>query len=311
MIQLYDLQMKRLWELFAGKPVQVHAGDVNNAWPENPDFEMIFQKDVAFELGGGKAASANLTCVTDDAFVFRSGGRDAGCQNMEGRGAESREAEGQGTESRYAESRYAEGQGTESLAAGKAPDLPGDQILVYGPDLQEIGQDCNYARICEVLVRETGNREGKQDPSEIFKLLQDLDFVKFHVYGKGFMMRTSGQSAREAVRVSKKALQDGITFEKIGNAMISHYKENPNVLAVRIRFITLDDFAYDKLSEEAKIAVEIRNSLSKIQKGLPTECSVCEIREICNEVEGLRELHFGKGHKAPKEQKKRLLSGGE
>lgn len=281
MIQLYDLQMKRLWELFAGKPVQVHAGDENNAWPENPDFEMIFQKDVAFELGGGKAASANLTCVTDDAFVFRSGGR------------------------------YAEGRGTESLAAGKAPDLPGDQILVYGPDLQEIGQDCNYARICEVLVRETGNREGKQDPSEIFKLLQDLDFVKFHVYGKGFMMRTSGQSAREAVRVSKKALQDGITFEKIGNAMISHYKENPNVLAVRIRFITLDDFAYDKLSEEAKIAVEIRNSLSKIQKGLPTECSVCEIREICNEVEGLRELHFGKGHKAPEEQKKRLLSGGE
>lgn len=93
--------------------------------------------------------------------------------------------------------------------------------------------------------------------------------------------------------------------------MISHYKENPNVLAVRIRFITLDDFAYDKLSEEAKIAVEIRNSLSKIQKGLPTECSVCEIREICNEVEGLRELHFGKGHKAPEEQKKRLLSGGE
>ncbi len=281
MIQLYDLQMKRLWELFAGKPVQVHAGDENNAWPENPDFEMIFQKDVAFELGGGKAASANLTCVTDDAFVFRSGGQEA------------------------------EGRGTESLAAGKAPDLPGDQILVYGPDLQEIGQDCNYARICEVLVRETGNREGKQDPSEIFKLLQVLDFVKFHVYGKGFMMRTSGQSAREAVRVSKKALQDGITFEKIGNAMISHYKENPNVLAVRIRFITLDDFAYDNLSEEAKIAVEIRNSLSKIQKGLPTECSVCEIREICNEVEGLRELHFGKGHKAPEEQKKRLLSGGE
>lgn len=311
MIQLYDLQMKRLWELFAGKPVQVHAGDENNAWPENPDFEMIFQKDVAFELGGGKAASANLTCVTDDAFVFRSGGREA-----EGQGTKGRDAESQGAESRYAEGRYAEGrgtegQGTESLAVGKAPDLPGDQILVYGPDLQEIGQDCNYARICEVLVRETGNREGKQDPSEIFKLLQNLDFVKFHVYGKGFMMRTSGQSAREAVRVSKKALQDGITFEKIGNVMISHYKENPNVLAVRIRFITLDDFAYDKLSEEAKIAVEIRNSLSKIQKGLPTECSVCEIREICNEVEGLRELHFGKGHKAPEEQKKRLLSGGE
>ena len=43
--------------------------------------------------------------------------------------------------------------------------------------------------------------------------------------------------------------------------------------------------------------MEIRNSLSKIQKGLPTECSICDIREICNEVEGLRELHFGKREK--------------
>ena len=299
MIQLYDVQMKRLWELLEGKTVQVHAGDENNAWPENPDFEMIFQKDVAFELGGGRTASANLTCVTDDVHVFLSGGRDA-----EGRSKGQdvkRLNEGQEAEDLSAKVRSAKVQG-----AGRISGVPGDQILVYGPDLQEIRRDCNYARICEILVRE---RDEPPEPSEILKLLQDLDFVKFHVYGKGFMMRTSGQSAREAVRVSKKALQGGITFEKMGNAMISHYKENPNVLAVRIRFVTLDDFEYDKLSEEAKIAVEIRNSLSKIQKGLPTECSVCEIREICNEVEGLRELHFGKERKTPEDPKKRLLSG--
>ena len=134
--------------------------------------------------------------------------------------------------------------------------------------------------------------------------MQDIDFVKFHVYGKGFMMRTSGQSAKEQVRVSKKALQDGITFESMGDAFISHYKKNPEVLAVRVSFITGDALDYDKLSEEATLAVEIRNSLSKIQKGLPTECSVCEIRDICNEVEGLRELHFGKKEKAGKDPAK-------
>ena len=237
MMQLYDAMILRVRALLEGLPVRSMAFAEGNTWPENADFEMIFQKDVAYELGGGKAMSANLTCVTEDPALF-----------------------------------------------------DGDQVFVYGPDLPEIQGDVSYARICEVLVESPA----EEDSSQILKLLQDIEFEKFHVYGKGFMMRTSGQSAREPVRVSKQALQDGISFEKLGNTFISHYKKNPSVRAVRVSFITLDSFDYEKLSQEAKTALEIRNSLSKIQKGLPTECSICDIREICNEVEGLRELHFGK-----------------
>ncbi len=270
MMQLYDAMILRIRDLQSGMPMACHSYDEGKAWPENSDFEMIFQKDVAYELGSGRAMSVNLTCVTEDAKLFA--GSPA---NFTG--------------------------GEESVSVK-------DQILVYGPDLPEIQGDVSYARICEVLVRDSKEKEKieqsmdsadlerESDSGRTLKLLQDLDFVKFHVYGKGFMMRTSGQSAREPVRVSKKALQDGITFERMGNTFISHYKKNPNVLAVRVSFITAGAF-YAKLSEEGRIAVEIRNSLSKIQKGLPTECSICDIREICNEVEGLRELHFGKQEK--------------
>ena len=237
MMQLYDAMILRVRALLEGLPAKSTPYEEGKAWTENADFEMIFQKDLAYELGGGKAMSANLTCVTEDPTLF-----------------------------------------------------DGDQVFVYGPNLQEIQGDISYARICEVLVKGMAEEE----PSQILKLLQDIEFEKFHVYGKGFMMRTSGQSAREPVRVSKKALQDGISFERMGNTFISHYKKNPSVLAVRVSFVTLDSFDYEKLSQEAKTALEIRNSLSKIQKGLPTECSICDIREICNEVEGLRELHFGK-----------------
>ena len=286
MMQLYDAMILRIRDLQSGMPMACHSYDEGKAWPENSDFEMIFQKDVAYELGGGRMMSVNLTCVTEDAKLFAGGiTNSAGGEKSEGQPS-----------------------AKEQTSAKESVSVK-DQILVYGPDLQEIQGDVSYARICEVLVRDSKEKEKieqsmdsadlerESDSGRTLKLLQDLDFVKFHVYGKGFMMRTSGQSAREPVRVSKKALQDGITFERMGNTFISHYKKNPNVLAVRVSFITAGAFDYAKLSEEGRIAVEIRNSLSKIQKGLPTECSICDIREICNEVEGLRELHFGKQEK--------------
>ena len=157
---MYDAMILRVRELLKGLPGKVYAYEEQRAWPENHDFEMIFQKDVAFELGGGKTSSANLTCVTKDAKIFESGRK------------------------------------TDS------------QICVYGPDLQEIQGDVSYARLCEVLVKSDADLQENRDAGRLLGLLQDIDFEKFHVYGKGFMMRTSGQSAREPVRVSKKALRD-------------------------------------------------------------------------------------------------------
>ncbi|MBE5863077.1 MAG: hypothetical protein E7295_09540 [Lachnospiraceae bacterium] len=292
MMQLYDSMILRVRDLLSGMPMACHSYDEGKAWPENADFEILFQKDVAYELGGGRTMSANLTCVTENARLFAgSPANSAGGEETEGQAP------------------------VKEQTSAEEPMAVKDQIVVYGPDLQELQGNVSYARICEILVRGQEEKEGLEeslksadikreadlereaDSGRTLKLLQDLDFVKFHVYGKGFMMRTSGQSAREPVRVSKKALQDGISFERMGNTFISHYKKNPNVLAVRVSFITAEGFDYAKLSEEGRIAVEIRNSLSKIQKGLPTECSVCDIREICNEVEGLRELHFGKQEK--------------
>lgn len=260
MMQLHDAMIMRVRELLSGFSPRIYSCDESKAWPETKDFEMIFQKDAAFELGGGNKASVNLTCVTDNTELFAEGRK-----SVPGRDA------------------------------SEVRTFPNYEICVYGRDLQEIQGDVSYARICEVLVK------GEAEAELTLKLLQDVDFVKFHVYGKGFMMRTSGQSEREPVRVAKKALRDGITFERMGDAFISHYKKNPNVLAVRVSFITADAFDYEELAKEAKKTVEIRNSLSKIQKGLPTECSVCDIREICNEVTGLRELHFGKKERREKD----------
>ena len=169
-----------------------------------------------------------------------------------------------------------------------------DEVRVFGPDLQEIHGPVDFARVCEIVVSEGADTDPETKPAKLHRLLQDIDFVKYHIYPSGYMIRTSGQSPREQIRVSRSALQDGISFEAVGNAYIRHYKENPAVLHVRVNFFTTPDMDYRELQKSAKTAADIKNSLSDITKGLPKDCGSCGAREICDSIEGLRELHFGR-----------------
>ncbi|MBR2258640.1 MAG: hypothetical protein IJ899_15185 [Blautia sp.] len=173
----------------------------------------------------------------------------------------------------------------------RTDDFAEDGIRIFGPDFSDIQMPVNYARVCEVVIKEDKGIES--DARRIYKLLQDIDFVKYHIYPKGYMIRTSGQSPREQIRISKKALKDGISFASIGNTYIRHYKKNPAVRRVRVSFFTTDAVDYAELKKSAEAAARIRNSLSDIGKGLPKDCGNCGIKEICADIVGLKELHFG------------------
>lgn len=168
-----------------------------------------------------------------------------------------------------------------------------DEILLYGPDFKDIKGDVSYARIALVLTEDFASING-DDSEKTLRSIQDIDFTKYHVYPKGFMIRTSSESNREQVRVSKEALATGISFEKIGNSFIKHYKENPSVKAVKLIFITDGAANYPELVKTAKNVHDITMTLSKILEGMPTDCGSCNLKPICDEVEGMKELHFGK-----------------
>ena len=134
-----------------------------------------------------------------------------------------------------------------------------DEIWVYGRDLTQISGSVPFARIVLVKVASLKG-EGEEDTEPVFRAIQDIDFVKYHVYPKGYMIRSSSDSFREQVRVSREAVKKGISFERVGNSYI-------------------------------------KETLSKILEGMSTDCHSCSIKEICDEVEGLKELHFGKEKK--------------
>lgn len=168
-----------------------------------------------------------------------------------------------------------------------------NEIVVIGPDLGELRGDTPFARLALLRV---GDIESDEDDGgeQAFRAIQNIDFVKYHVFPRGYMMRTSSESNREQVRVSRAALKDGMSFERIGNAFLRRYKADPNVLAVKLVFVTAPDADYAGLSECAKNARDVTLTLSKILEGMPADCGSCALKSICDEVEGMRELHFGK-----------------
>lgn len=167
-----------------------------------------------------------------------------------------------------------------------------DEILLYGPDLKEIKADTAYARIAVITV---SSMEGKNE--EIYKSLCDLEFVKYHVFPTGYMIRISPESNREQVRIGKQSLKDGMSFQNIGSAFIRKYKENPNVKNVKLIFVTDEAADFKALTAHAKSVDSITRTFNHILDGLPTDCSSCQLKPLCDEVEGMRELHFNQEKK--------------
>jgi len=165
-----------------------------------------------------------------------------------------------------------------------------DEVYVYGPDLKEIKGDTPFARIVLLEVNDLGETE---DEESAYNAIRDLEFVRYHVYPRGYMARVSTESNQEQVRLSKDAIASGISFEKVGNDYIAKYKELASVKHVRVIFLTDKDLV-NTLRPNAKKVDDITKTLTHILDGLPTDCSHCSMKPICDEVDGMKELHLGK-----------------
>ena len=161
-----------------------------------------------------------------------------------------------------------------------------DGIIVVGDELGNISANRNFARICLVQL------ENCNDEQEYYKLIKKIDYVKYHYFPSGYMIRTTSRSHKESVRVAKSAVKKYISFEKVGNLLISKYKENPKVKAVKVIFITAKDADYKNLESMAQKSWAITETLNHIMNSVTFDCDSCNLKPICDEVEGMKELHF-------------------
>ena len=171
--------------------------------------------------------------------------------------------------------------------------VPDDRIYVIGDDLAELKADGPFARI--TIIR-TDDVYEKGDQAA-YNLIKSLETQKFRVSPEGYMVRASAMNNREQVRVSRKALKKGVSFEQIGDLLIKSYHVNPRVKAVAVWFITLPEAPYGDLDMIADKMNAVTKTLNHALADVSMDCRACEWKPVCDTVEGMREMHqkFVKG----------------
>lgn len=159
------------------------------------------------------------------------------------------------------------------------------KIYLIGDDLFNIKNDVSFSRITLLNVSDD-NLKGE----ELYDRLEKIKFTKYRVSPKGYMLRTSTDN-KEKVRVSKE-IASNTSFCKIGSAYIKAYKQLPFVKNVIVIFIANNDELIEQLSLIANKVKLITDTIDHILKGMViNDCDSCSVKELCDEVEGMREIH--------------------
>lgn len=161
-----------------------------------------------------------------------------------------------------------------------------NETMVIGKDISDIDGDSPFAKI---VLLETDIPQN--DDQQLYGLIKEADYVKYKANVSGFMSRASAFNHREQVRVSKNAVKSGLTFEKVGNALIGEYLKLPFVRRASVIFITSSDADFEKIESIADRTSQITKALNHIFDNLLMDCKHCNLKTICDEVDGMKELH--------------------
>lgn len=161
-----------------------------------------------------------------------------------------------------------------------------DKIFLIGKDLQDIKENTNFSRVALF------NIDDISDPNKAYIGVRKLNYERYKIIPEGYMVLSSSFENKENVRVSKKAIENGLTFETLGNLYINQYKQLKGVNAVQIYFIVGDfDFVKDLIDVSKKVN-EVTEAFDHILKNVILDCDVCPLKTICDDIEQLRLLHF-------------------
>ncbi len=160
-----------------------------------------------------------------------------------------------------------------------------NSVFLLGKNLNEIKSDSPFGKFVFIQIEDFENEQ------DTFNKIKELEALRYHLNVDGFMTRASALNMREQIRVSKKTIKSGVTFADYGNALLKEYLNFPYVKSAEIYFIT-DFNKFEKLSSIAKKISQTTSALNHIFDNVMFDCSTCNLKEICDEVDGLKELHL-------------------
>ncbi len=160
-----------------------------------------------------------------------------------------------------------------------------NSVHLLGDDLNQIKSDSPFGKFVFIQIQDFDNEQNT------FDKIKELEALRYHLNIDGFMTRASALNMREQIRVSKNAIKSGVVFSDYGQTLLREFLKFDYVKSAEIYFVT-DFDEFEKLDSVAKKISQTTSALNHIFDNVMFDCSTCNLKEICDEVDGLKELHL-------------------
>ncbi|HEY9159513.1 MAG TPA: hypothetical protein VIS94_00300 [Desulfomonilia bacterium] len=119
---------------------------------------------------------------------------------------------------------------------------------------------------------------------------KDMDFLRYDLDLKGFMLRAASQFMREWCRISRDALQKGFSALILGSALMRLFRAQPFVKSVEVIYLTSSTEDILRLREITTPAEMIIAAMNKMAVEMDFECDSCDYRTVCDDATQLKSM---------------------
>jgi CO dehydrogenase/acetyl-CoA synthase beta subunit len=156
------------------------------------------------------------------------------------------------------------------------------RITLIGPDFpQSEGKSLPFGKV--VLLGVEGFTE-----DNAYDRHKQLDFLRYDLDLKGFMMRAVSQYMREWCRISRESLAQGFSAPVLGSSLMTLFKGMPYVKSFEVLFCTSSTQDVHRLKEITSLAEKVIAAMNKMALEMDFDCVSCDYQDVCDEAEGLK-----------------------
>ncbi|MDT8273616.1 MAG: hypothetical protein RRA35_10555 [Desulfomonilia bacterium] len=156
------------------------------------------------------------------------------------------------------------------------------RITLLGPDFPEsMGKSLPFGKV--VLAGVEGFNE-----DNAYDRHKDMDFLRYELDLKGFMMRAVSQYMREWCRISRDALSLGFSARTLGSSLIRLFRGMSFVRVVEVIYFTTGTQDVAELRDITAPAEKIIAAMNKMASEMDFDCVSCDYQDVCDEADGLK-----------------------
>jgi len=163
-------------------------------------------------------------------------------------------------------------------------DIPGGTYIIGD---EASFQEEKHASFGKIVLLETEDI----DEEKLYDFTQKILLSDSRIFLNDVMLRQSSTHYNLNLRIGKKAMENRFSLGRMANTVFDAFVKLEEVKSAIVILLYGDSELYKGLLDVAEKVKGVTLTLNHIFDGIDMDCGSCVMSPVCDEVEGLREMH--------------------